>query len=51
MIDYLSKVEKFFQDNYEDEELIINGSNVSILDQALRLLDLAESKGKDTINL
>ncbi|CAH1454045.1 unnamed protein product [Lactuca virosa] len=51
MIDYLSKVEKFFSDNYEDEELTINGSNVSILDQALRLLDLAESKGKDTVNL
>ncbi|CAH1430112.1 unnamed protein product [Lactuca virosa] len=51
MIYYLSRVEKFFWDNYEDEELIINGSNVSILDQALRLLDLAESKGKDTVNL
>ncbi|CAH1448332.1 unnamed protein product [Lactuca virosa] len=51
MIDYLSKVENFFWDNYEDEELIINGSNVSILDQALRLLDIAESKGKDTVNL
>ncbi|CAH1444071.1 unnamed protein product [Lactuca virosa] len=51
MIDYLSRVEKFFWDTYENEELINNGSNVSILDQTLRLLDLVESKGKDTINL
>ncbi|CAH1422288.1 unnamed protein product [Lactuca virosa] len=34
-----------------NEELIINGSNVSIVGQALRLLDLAESKGKDIVNL
>ncbi|CAI9275432.1 unnamed protein product [Lactuca saligna] len=51
MINYLSRVEKFFWDNYEDEELIINGSNVSIIDQALRLLYPAESKENDTLNL
>ncbi|CAH1422907.1 unnamed protein product [Lactuca virosa] len=44
-------ISQLSEDNYKDEELIINGSNVSILDQALKLLDLAESKGKDKVNL
>ncbi|CAH1435991.1 unnamed protein product [Lactuca virosa] len=50
MIDYLSEVKKIFCDNYEDDKLIINGSNDSILAQDLRILDLAETKGKDIAN-
>ncbi|KAL4567211.1 hypothetical protein LXL04_022787 [Taraxacum kok-saghyz] len=50
MIDYISKLEDFFWENHEKDELVINELNVSILDQTLRLLELAETKGKEVVN-
>ena len=50
MMDYISRIEKLFWDSHENNELMVNNSNVNHLDQALRLLDLAEEKGKDVVN-
>ena len=49
MTNYYENVEKFFWDNWENDDLKVNDDNVDLLDQAITLMELNdEVRAKQT---